>query len=279
MRKKIVFLDVDGTLTLPSGDVSQYVKDAISFVRKNGHYVFLCTGRNKSSVSELMSIGFDGIICSAGGYIEINNQKIYESFLKEDDVLEARKAFDKYHVLYNLEATHMTFSDDRMNEIFARGALHKEYINSELQRILNEQKTKFNIHALKDYDSNPVPIHKICFIAEDKEAVEKVRKQLSYKYNFIIHDLFSIDTINGEIIIKGTNKGNAVQKVIEELNIPIEDTICFGDSMNDYEMVQVCHYSVVMGNGDNELKKYATTICESVEEDGVALELKRLGLF
>ena len=86
MRKKIVFLDVDGTLTLPSGDVSQYVKDAISFVRKNGHYVFLCTGRNKSSVSELMSIGFDGIICSAGGYIEINNQKIYESFLKEDDV-------------------------------------------------------------------------------------------------------------------------------------------------------------------------------------------------
>ena len=262
MRKKIVFLDVDGTLTLPSGDVSQYVKDAISFVRKNGHYVFLCTGRNKSSVSELMSICFDGIICSAGGYIEINNQKIYESFLKEDDVLEARKAFD-----------------DRMNEIFARGALHKEHINSELQRILNEQKTKFNIHALKEYDSNPVPIHKICFIAEDKEAVEKVRKQLSYKYNFIIHDLFSIDTINGEIIIKGTNKGNAVQKVIEELNIPIEDTICFGDSMNDYEMVQVCHYSVVMGNGDNELKKYATTICESVEEDGVALELKRLGLF
>ena len=87
------------------------------------------------------------------------------------------------------------------------------------------------------------------------------------------------DFVNGEIIIKGTNKGNAVQKVIEELNIPIEDTICFGDSMNDYEMVQVCHYSVVMGNGDSELKKYATTICESVEEDGVALELKRLGLF
>lgn len=277
--KKIIFLDIDGTLVLPSGEVSTRVKDAIFQVRKNGHYVFLCTGRNRGSIDNLMALGFDGAICSAGGYIEINNQKIYESFLSEADIREAREAFEKNHILYNMEATYITFSDDRMNEMFVKGSLDKGCMNSEMQRMINEQKNKFNMHDPKEYDNHPIPIHKICFIAEDRESLERVRKQLSYKYNFIVHDLFSTDTINGEIIIKGTNKGNAVQKVIEVLNIPIENTICFGDSMNGYEMIQTCRYGVVMENGTEELKKYATSICESVLEDGVALEMKRLGLF
>ena len=48
MGRKAIFLDVDGTLTLPNGQVSPKVEEAISKVRKNGHYVFLCTGRNKA---------------------------------------------------------------------------------------------------------------------------------------------------------------------------------------------------------------------------------------
>ena len=94
MEQKIVFLDVDGTLTLPNGEVSDNVKKSIQQVRQNGHYVFLCTGRNKAGVQSLMPIGFDGIICSAGGYIEYNGKKIYESCLKEEDVKEAREVFD-----------------------------------------------------------------------------------------------------------------------------------------------------------------------------------------
>lgn len=65
---------------------------------------------------------------------------------------------------------------------------------------------------------------------------------------------------------------------MDYLNIPIEESICFGDSMNDYEMIKVCHHAVVMGNGTEELKKYATTVCKSVYDDGVYHELKRLGL-
>ena len=48
--------------------------------------------------------------------------------------------------------------------------------------------------------------------------------------------------------------------------------------MNDYEMIKVCHHAVVMGNGVKELKQYASSICESVEDDGIYHELKRLGL-
>ena len=278
MGRKAIFLDVDGTLTLPNGQVSPKVEEAISKVRKNGHYVFLCTGRNKAGVRALMPIGFDGVICSAGGYIEMNGDKVYESSLSQEDLQLARDVFDQHHIMYNLEATHMTFQDEEMNKEFIKHRLTDERLNSEMIRLLNEQKDRFNIHSLEEYENNPQPIQKLCFMCDDIQKLEKPKEILSEKFNFIIHEIFSQDVINGEIIIKGTNKGNAVQFVTEKLGLSLEDTIGFGDSMNDYEMIKVCHHAVVMGNGVKELKQYASSICESVEDDGIYHELKRLGL-
>ncbi|MFR7591812.1 MAG: Cof-type HAD-IIB family hydrolase [Longibaculum sp.] len=280
MGKKVIFLDVDGTLTLKTGEVTKRVKDAIAKTRRNGHYVFLCTGRNKAGVHSLMPIGFDGMICSAGGYIEINGQKIYESCLSQEDLLLARHVFDKNHILYNLEATHMTFQDEEMNKEFVRHHInpHSQNMNSELIRLINEQKDRFNIHPLEEYQNNPQPIQKLCFMCDDYKKLEEPKKVLSQKFNFIIHEIFSQDVINGEIIVKGTNKGRAVEKVVDYLGLSMDDTIGFGDSMNDYEMIKVCQHAVVMENGVEELKQYASTICESVDEDGIYHELKRLKL-
>ena len=70
----------------------------------------------------------------------------------------------------------------------------------------------------------------------------------------------------------------AIQKAAELLHIGIEDTIAFGDSMNDYEMIEKAGCGVVMANGDEYLKTIADRICESVQEDGVVRELERMHL-
>lgn len=278
MNKKIIFLDVDGTLTQPSGGVSQKVQGAIRKARENGHYVFLCTGRSKTGIKDLIPIGLDGFICSAGGYIEIDGKKVYESFLSDENIQEARDIFERNHVLFNLEGTYHTYQDEAMSQVFMKGESSKEIKNSEMERLMREQKDTFNIRSLKEYDDNPVPIHKICFVALQDTDLEEPRQLLSDQYVFVVHEIFSHDTVNGEIIIKGTNKGEAIKRVVEILGLSMKDTIAFGDSMNDLEMMKECEYSVVMENGSQELKKYATTICESVGDDGVYHEMKRLGL-
>lgn len=48
--KKIVFLDIDGTLVTPNYPLSALVKKGIKKARESGHFVFLCTGRNRSNV-------------------------------------------------------------------------------------------------------------------------------------------------------------------------------------------------------------------------------------
>ncbi len=64
----------------------------------------------------------------------------------------------------------------------------------------------------------------------------------------------------------------------EYFGAPLADTVAFGDSMNDYDMMKAAGFSVAMGNACEELKRMADVICESVWEDGVYHEFQRLKL-
>ena len=274
--KKIVFLDIDGTLVTPHHPMSLLVKEGIQKARKNGHLIFLCTGRNRAGIESIMSDDFDGCICSAGGYLEINGEVIETTYLTKEEVKYARKAFDQNHILYNLESTYMTFASEELRHYFAHALLGDEGTNSEFERLKEQQKNEYHMVDISEYQNQG--IHKLCFIAFDKEDIQKAQTLLP-NYHFIVHELFSEHSINGEIIKKGIDKGQAIEKVVKFLNMKMGDTIAFGDSMNDYEMLQVCHQGVAMENACQELKEKANIICESVENDGVYYEMERLGLF
>ena len=48
--------------------------------------------------------------------------------------------------------------------------------------------------------------------------------------------------------------------------------------MNDQQMLEYAGVAVAMGNSCQELKDCADIVCESVEEDGVYFEFKRMNL-
>ena len=121
-------------------------------------------------------------------------------------------------------------------------------------------------------------IHKICFIATDQNDVERAKKQLGDDVNMVIHDIFDATTINGELISKVDNKATAIKQVIDYLGIDKKDTIAFGDSMNDYEMINFVECGIAMGNACKELKEVASRVCRSVDEDGIYYEFIELGL-
>ena len=50
--------------------------------------------------------------------------------------------------------------------------------------------------------------------------------------------------------------------------------MAFGDSMNDYEMIQHATIGICMDNGCDELKQIATMVSKSVMEDGIEYALK-----
>ena len=58
MNRKIIFLDIDGTLT-PAGSNTPPASamDAVRKAQANGHKVFLCTGRNPAMLAPVLALG------------------------------------------------------------------------------------------------------------------------------------------------------------------------------------------------------------------------------
>ena len=70
---------------------------------------------------------------------------------------------------------------------------------------------------------------------------------------------------------KGVGKGPSILRLASQLGLKKEQTMCFGDSMNDESMMRSCEYSVAMSNGleyVKELCKYNTRFDNN--NDGIA---------
>ena len=276
MKRKSIFLDVDGTLVSGHATMNPKVVEAINRARQNGHCVFICTGRNKTGIKyELAKADFDGIIASAGSYIEIDNKVIHSVYFNKLLVDKISKVFDENNIYYNYECTDVTYMSKKMVELFI-GGVNFESGNIELEKMMQEEFKKFSIQDLSLYNNQD--IHKICFIATDQIDVERAKKQLGDDVNMVIHDIFDATTINGELISKVDNKATVIKQVIDYLGIDKKDTIAFGDSMNDYEMINFVECGIAMGNACKELKEVASRICRSVDEDGIYYEFIELGL-
>ncbi|WP_303195461.1 HAD family hydrolase [Thomasclavelia spiroformis] len=276
MKRKSIFLDVDGTLVSGHATMNFKVVEAINRARQNGHYVFICTGRNKTGIKyELAKADFDGIIASAGSYIEIDNKVIHSVYFNKLLVDKISKVFDENNIYYNYECTDVTYMSKKMVELFI-GGVNFESGNIELEKMMQEEFKKFSIQDLSLYNNQD--IHKICFIATDQNDLERAKKQLGDDVNMVIHDIFDATTINGELISKVDNKATAIKQVIDYLGIDKKDTIAFGDSMNDYEMINFVECGIAMGNACKELKEVASRVCRSVDEDGIYYEFIELGL-
>ena len=67
-----------------------------------------------------------------------------------------------------------------------------------------------------------------------------------------------------------SGKTTAIQALAEISQISLEDTIAFGDDLNDIEMLKLCGTGVAVANAIQEVQETADEITFSNDEDGVA---------
>ena len=65
-------------------------------------------------------------------------------------------------------------------------------------------------------------------------------------------------------------------EILNHFNIPQQDSICFGDGLNDLDMFHTAGYSIAMGNSVDEIREIADEVTLSVSEDGTAHSLQKL---
>ena len=105
MNGKLIFLDIDGTLTSPgSNEPPASALEAIRAARAAGHKVFLCSGRNYDMLKPLLGFGFDGAVASGGGYVFAGDRVLYDCPMTEDQKERALRLFAQGGVLRTIEA-------------------------------------------------------------------------------------------------------------------------------------------------------------------------------
>lgn len=74
----------------------------------------------------------------------------------------------------------------------------------------------------------------------------------------------------------GVCKGQAIQVLQDNLDIKPEETMAFGDQMNDIEMLERAYYSFAVANAREEVKRAARFEADSNVNHGVLKVLKQL---
>ena len=275
MNPKLIFLDIDGTLTPAGSNVPpDSALEAIRAAQKNGHKVALCSGRNYAMLEPLLHYGFDGVIASAGGYVEWNGTAVYDCPMTPEQQEKSMRVFAESGIFRTVESRIGSYTDEGFKVFIKEHA--KDGANSELLRWREQLESSLNILPMAEFKGEP--IYKLIFMSPSEELLDTPRRLLGNEFDFCIQDTNEIGVVNGELINRCFNKGTAVRLLCKAAGIPLEDSIAFGDSMNDLEMMQTAALSICMANGSETLKKESDEICPAVEDDGLFKAFKKHGL-
>ena len=275
---KLIFLDIDGTLTQPLENTPpDSAVEAIKKTRSKGNKVFLCTGRNPDMLKPLLQYGFDGVISCAGGYVSVGTGRD-EEVIFDCPMTDAQRdiALDSLHrngVLCTIEAKDSTWGDENMDVLLK----DQPDGNSEIERWRKMLTNNLGLRPMHEYDGSH--IYKVVVMCLSPSQLDETRSLMEKDFNFVIQELKDRGgIINGEIFSRSFDKGRGVDLIRERFGVKREDTVGFGDSMNDVEMIKTVGTGVCMSNGAETLKKLADMVCPSVSEDGLAQAFEKLNL-
>lgn len=232
-------------------------------------------GRAKCQLwPEILAIGFDGLICGAGAYVEVAGRVVVERSFDADVLAHIREYLDNQGTRYYMEAANDVFATPETVE--ALKAEVAENAGEQLLAVLTQGPFSF-MNRVRHPDDGLAPIIKVMFFGSPVPT-EQVRDEFAGVATFVPSSTDLIGANSGELMIDGVNKAVGMQQAIARMGVDIADTIAIGDSFNDVEMLAAAGIGVAMGDAPPSVVDAADLTTAPPGADGVWLALDRLGL-
>ncbi len=81
-----------------------------------------------------------------------------------------------------------------------------------------------------------------------------------------------------DVFLKDVTKATSVEAALKYYNLTWDNVIAFGDAGNDTPFIEPAAIGVAMGNSKDDVKAHADLVAPDCADDGVALELEKLGI-
>ncbi|MBQ9329179.1 MAG: Cof-type HAD-IIB family hydrolase [Solobacterium sp.] len=249
---KMIFFDIDGTLTsFHTHTIPEEVFPALWKLKEQGIKLIIATGRYRDGLSVLKEFPFDGYITLNGQYCYTNNEVIYENTLKKESIEILLKELEAHPVPAGFQMKDkrvFNFRDERVDEI----------------------------HAITGNDDTPAgdisevttaPLYQVMIFMNETEEAELLKKLPGCRSARWYPTFFDLSPEGGTKVI-------GMDQFCRYYQIPIEETMAFGDGGNDLEMIIHAGIGVVMDNGSNELKQHADYITSDADHHGIIQALR-----
>lgn len=244
---KAVFFDVDGTLISHRiHDMPASTLKALRAMRERGVQLFLATGRHKLELADLPMHGF-----RFDGYVAMTGQVCYDA---------------DFNAIY----THPIAPGDArtLGEIFNAHEIPMVFNTAEDFYIncVNElvERTQADI-------STAVP-HAHPYAGEDIYIATAygTPAQLQALIARLPRCRLSVWHPNSaDIVSVDGGKVPGIEAMLAHCGLRREETMAFGDSFNDAEMLRYAGVGVAMGNAEDEIKALADYVTTDIDEDGI----------
>lgn len=262
--KKLIAVDVDGTLVNSEGKITPRTRHALIRATKAGHEVMIVSGRPTYGLRhEAKELGFDKF----GGILSAYNGGVLYDFKKKE--ILANHPMD-----YELAQEILEFSKNLDLELILTNG---EYIYTDKASGLYLQRESrildMEVKEIKDIRENLNFLPNKILFAQDSQKIAPESEKLLEKFGDRLVQVKSTRFFH-EMMPSGLSKGNSILEACKIFGIDEKDVIAFGDEMNDVTMLEVAGTAVAMGNAVDAIKDMADYVTKTNNEDGIAYYLE-----
>lgn len=251
---KLAVFDVDGTLVSRGKRILQEsTLEALHTLKSKGVKIAIASGRPPFAMEKslLKKIDFDYFVCSNGTYVmDELHQELYKEEMSKEIVQSLADDFSN-----NDDALLFQFED---KSYIYHG---KKRISSMIDHCLGRLDLLVDDRKKNIRHETSLPYAVVCFIKK-KHLKGYMDKYPDYMFLEFMKDYYDIFPTH-------CNKGTGIQHLCDKIGITMEDVICFGDALNDLEMLRDCGCGVAMGDALDEAKEVANYITTTSDEDGI----------
>lgn len=259
--------DLDGTLINNKREITEKSKEIINKLIKEGINFTVATARTPATAVEILDeLELNLPVALMNGVI-IYNTKTLEYIdikdIKTEIVHKAIRVFEeknKNPLIYGINNNHLWVYHKNFNKPYEYNFC-KERTGKKLKTFVNVTDYR---EAIKDSRIiNFVAFDEYEVIKDIAEELNKVEGLTVNYYKDAYEDCYILEVHSSE-----ASKANGIKylsKYIDYSNI-----ICFGDNINDIPMFELADESYATANAVESIKRIATDIIGSCENDGVA---------
>lgn len=244
---KIAFFDIDGTLVDPStGHIPDSALLALSRLKARGIKLCISTGRAPFELPDFGALRFDAFCAYNGSLCYTDRQIIHSNPIAPADVARViRNAADI----------------GRPVSVATRQRLAANGLDPDLADYY--RLADLTLTVAPDFtEACQEDVYQILIGCREDEHPALIRDVQGVKI------AVSWDRAV-DVIPAASGKGTAILKVLDHFGLDAAQSIAFGDSQNDLDMLKTVGLGIAMGNATSQVKAIAGDVCGPVSEDGI----------